>query len=142
MPAQGVRADIVPVGTTRTHDLAVPSDPDDVGWYRFGARPGASSGAAVLVGHVDSRSGALGALASLSSAQRGDRVTVSGANGGQVHYRIVGRRSVAKAAFPSHLFRTSGPPALVLITCAAPFDPDHGGYQRLLIVTAVPAGRG
>lgn len=141
LPGQAVRVEVVPVGTTSTGDLAVPADAHDVGWYRGGPRPGSGAGAAVLVGHVDSRSGDLGALASLGSVHPGDAVVVRADDGRDARYRITARRSVAKEALPDTVFRTSGKPALVVITCTPPFDPERGGYQRLLLVTAVPAGR-
>ncbi|MFR9676165.1 class F sortase [Streptomyces sp. TR06-5] len=142
LPRQDVRAAVVPVGTTASGQLDVPSDADDVGWYRAGARPGSASGSAVLVGHVDSRSGSLGTLAALASVLAGDRILVRTADGSAVHYRITARRSVSRNAFPHRIFRGSGPPVLVLVTCAPPFDAERGGYQRLLLVTAVPDERG
>lgn len=137
--AQKVRADVVPVGTTSAGDLAVPNAAEDVGWYRYGPRPGSRSGSSVLVGHVDSRSGDLGALAALADARAGDPVVIRAAGGTDTHFRITARRSVSRKAFPQDVFRTSGPPELVLVTCAGPYDPERGGYQRLLLVTAVPA---
>ncbi|WP_254666097.1 class F sortase [Streptomyces sp. WMMB 322] len=142
LPRLAVHADVVPVGTTAAGNVAVPGDAGKVGWYRFGAAPGSAAGSAVLVGHVDSRRGERGILASLSSVRQGDAVVVAGRGGRKARYAVVSRRSVDKDAFPGQIFRRTGRPALVLVTCAAPFDPERGGYQRLLLVTAVPAGRG
>ncbi|THA27423.1 class F sortase [Streptomyces sp. RKND-216] len=140
LPNQHVRADVVPVGVTSAGDLAVPGDADDVGWYRPGARPGSRHGSAVLVGHVDSRSGELGALAALATVRRGDPLLVRQDDGTHTRYRITARRTVNKTALSDRVFRTTGPPVLTLITCTGPFQPEDGGYQQLLLVTATPAG--
>ncbi|WDV34111.1 hypothetical protein OIM90_31470 [Streptomyces sp. AD16] len=39
---------------------------------------------------------------------------------------------------PEEVFRRHGRPVLTLITCAPPYDPERGGYQRNLVVYAVP----
>ncbi|MCF6525829.1 class F sortase [Streptomyces sp. JJ36] len=139
MPRLGVRATVVPVGVTDGGDLAVPGDARRVGWYRFGGVPAPDGGSTVLVGHVDSRSRGLGALAALRSVRRGDRVGIRLSGGDREHYRVTARRSVAKERFPARVFRRSGPSALTLVTCTGPFLPERGGYQRILLVTAVPA---
>ena len=50
IPAHDVVSRVVPVGVDQgTGELSVPADPAQVGWYQFGATPGAA-GAAVLAG--------------------------------------------------------------------------------------------
>jgi Sortase domain len=55
IPAIGVEARVVAVGLRADGAMEVP-DVDLAGWYRPGPRPG-ERGPAVIVGHVDSRSG-------------------------------------------------------------------------------------
>jgi hypothetical protein len=55
IPAIGVHAPIVAVGLQADGTMQVP-DPGQVGWYRLGPQPGAP-GPAVLIGHVDDRTG-------------------------------------------------------------------------------------
>ncbi|WP_461030784.1 class F sortase, partial [Streptomyces sparsus] len=142
MERVGVDADVVPVGVEPDGTAEVPPDPGQAGWYRFGAAPGEASGSAVLVGHVDSTTGELGALAALYEVRKGDVLTVRRASGAPVDYRVSTRRTVDKDELPADVFRRDGPPVLTLITCAAPYDRDRGGYQRNVIVTAVPTKRG
>jgi sortase (surface protein transpeptidase) len=118
--------------------MAIPADPAVAGWYRFGPAPGSSQGSSVLVGHVDSETGALGEFAALYDVEPGDRVEVRRAGGEPALYRVTARSTVPKDALPSTTFRRTGPPVLTLVTCAPPFIPEEGGYLANLIVTAEP----
>ncbi|MFE1270985.1 sortase domain-bontaining protein [Streptomyces sp. NPDC058757] len=138
IPRVGLDAPVVPVGVDRDGGAEVPADPGRAGWYRFGPAPGEPSGSAVLMGHVDSRSGDLGEFAALFDVRAGDTVLVRRDGAPPVSYRITSRATVDKGELPASAFARSGPPVLTLITCAAPYDPDRGGYLRNLVVTAVP----
>ncbi|MFF0078910.1 class F sortase [Streptomyces canus] len=134
----GLDARVRPVGVTETGAMAVPADPAVAGWYRFGPAPGSSHGSSVLVGHVDTDTGALGEFAALHDVEPGDTVEVRRAHAEPALYRVTARSTVPKGDLPSATFRRSGPPALTLVTCAPPFLPEKGGYQANLIVTAEP----
>ncbi|MEU0173382.1 class F sortase [Streptomyces massasporeus] len=140
-PRVGLDARISPVGVTARGDMAVPDDPSVAGWYRHGPAPGSARGSAVLVGHVDTDTGALGEFLALYDVRRGDRIEVRRAGDEPVTYRVVSRLTVPKEALPPSTFRRSGPPALTLITCAPPYIPEQGGYASNLVVTAEPVGR-
>ncbi|GGV80131.1 class F sortase [Streptomyces massasporeus] len=140
-PRVGLDARISPVGVTARGDMAVPDDPSVAGWYRHGPAPGSARGSAVLVGHVDTDTGALGEFLALYDVRRGDRIEVRRAGDEPVTYRVVSRLTVPKEALPPSTFRRSGPPALTLITCAPPYVPEQGGYASNLVVTAEPVGR-
>ncbi|MEU9569177.1 class F sortase [Streptomyces massasporeus] len=140
-PRTGLDARISPVGVTARGNMTVPDDPSVAGWYRHGPAPGSARGSAVLVGHVDTETGALGEFLALYDMRRGDRIEVRRAGDEPVTYRVVSRLTVPKEALPPSTFRRSGPPALTLITCAPPYDPEQGGYASNLVVTAEPVGR-
>ncbi|MFC5958423.1 class F sortase [Streptomyces pratens] len=131
-------ARVRPVGITDRGAMAIPEDPAVAGWYRFGPAPGSPRGSAVLVGHVDSDTGALGEFAALYDVRPGDRVEVRRAGAESAVYRVVARATVPKGGLPSSTFRRTGPPVLTLVTCAPPFIPEAGGYQANLVVTAEP----
>ncbi|MEV4859398.1 class F sortase [Streptomyces ossamyceticus] len=135
----GLRAAIEPRGIAADGSAGIPEDPEKVGWYRFGPAPGEPSGSAVMVGHVDSRTGDLGAFAALFDVRAGDEVTVRRAAAPPVTYRVVARARVDKDRLPASAFARTGRPVLTMITCAPPFDAERGGYQRNLVVTAIPA---
>ncbi|MFE7893018.1 class F sortase [Streptomyces sp. NPDC057412] len=134
----GLDARVQPVGVTGRGDMAVPDDPSVAGWYRFGPAPGSPEGSAVLVGHVDGETGALGEFAALYDVRRGDRVEIRRAKAAPVIYRVVSRTTVPKDELPPSAFRRTGDPVLTLITCAPPFEPERGGYLANLVVTAEP----
>lgn len=134
----GLDARVRPVGVTDGGSMTVPEDPSVAGWYRYGPVPGSREGSAVLVGHVDSETGALGEFAALYDVRRGDRVEVRRAEATPVVYRVVSRTTVPKDELPPSVFRRTGDPVLTLITCAPPFEPERGGYLANLVVTAEP----
>ena len=53
---------VTPVGVDDRGRMDVPFDIRTVGWYRFGPGPGATTGSAVLSGHVDDRDQGYGAF--------------------------------------------------------------------------------
>ncbi|MER7477077.1 class F sortase [Streptomyces sp. NPDC126510] len=142
LPQAGVDARVTPVGVTDRGEMAVPDEPSVAGWYRYGPAPGSASGSAVLVGHVDGDTGAIGEFAALYGVRRGDRVEVRRAGAEPVRYRVVSRVTVPKDELPSSTFRRTGAPVLTLITCAPPFVPERGGYLSNLVVTAEPVKSG
>lgn len=142
VPGLGLDARVGPVGVTDEGDMAVPEDPSQAGWYRYGPAPGSDRGSAVLVGHVDDHTGAIGEFAALRDVRPGDRVEVRRATAEPVRHRVVARRTVPKDELPASVFRRSGAPVLTLVTCAPPFDPGRGGYLSDLVVTAEPVGSG
>ncbi|MEU3555045.1 class F sortase [Streptomyces fragilis] len=136
--AIGLDAQVLPVGVTRDGDMRVPSDPAVAGWYRFGPAPGGDRGSAVLAGHLDDATGALGTFALLREAEPGDQVEVWREGAEPVRYRVTARTTVPDDALPPAVFRRDGPPVLTLITCAPPFVPGEGGYRANLVVVAEP----
>ena len=133
--ALDVDAAITPV-TVTGGSLAVPADPEQVGWWAAGALAGASSGAVVLDGHVDTRKED-GALFALSTITPGTVVTLSGPDG-QVAYTVTGVREYPKSALPADVFAQSPAARLVLVTCGGPFDAATGHYRDNIVAYATP----
>jgi hypothetical protein len=137
IPAIGVRATIIRLGLQRDGTLQTPTDFAQAGWWSGGPRPGAR-GAAVVVGHVDSKTGP-GAFYALRSLRRGDDITIVGADGRTHHFVVQRLRSFPKAAFPTRLvYGPTTRPRLRLITCGGTFDPGTGHYRDNTIVFARP----
>ena len=140
LPDHGVTAPVVPVAHRRpTAASCVPDPPTTVGWWSPGALAGASTGTAVLAGHVDSAAAGLGTFAVLRDVGVGEPVVLAGADGRTVAYRVTARRELGKAALPADLFATGGPPRLVLVTCGGRFDRTTRHYTDNVIVYAEPA---
>jgi sortase (surface protein transpeptidase) len=118
--------------------MALPADPEVLGWYRFGPAPGAGTGSVVLAGHLDSERYGLGPLVGLREVEVGDRLRVTRADGTARRYAVVDVRRYDRQALPEELFARTGPERLRIITCGGEYLPDAGGYQQNLVVTAVP----
>lgn len=139
IPAIGVRASVLAVHAVNGV-LGVPGDPRELGWWADGAAAGAVTGTVVLDGHVDSAVSGEGALFDLTRLQVGDAVLVTTTPGQTVRFVVTARRRYLKVdGLPPDLFRTDGPPRLVLITCGGPFDRSARSYLDNIVVFASPA---
>ncbi|MGY3202325.1 class F sortase [Streptomyces sp. TE5632] len=139
IPRVSLDARLQGVGVKDDGTVEIPDSAGQAGWYRYGPAPGAPAGSAVLIGHVDDRTGALGAFAKLYEVRKGDDATVAREDAPPVRYKVTALEVVDKDRLPDEVFRRHGRPVLTLVTCAPPYDREHGGYQRNLLVYAVPA---
>ena len=138
IPGHHVVSRVVPVGVDQgTGELSVPADPAQVGWYQFGATPGAA-GAAVLAGHVDWK-GRPGAFIHLDEVQAGERVEVDLGDGTSHAFVVAETHLILKTELPPDLFARTGPAKLVLITCGGEFDRSVRRYKQNVVVVATPA---
>ncbi|MBO0830570.1 MAG: class F sortase, partial [Actinobacteria bacterium] len=116
--------------------LQVPTSTSVAGWYTGSPHPG-GIGAAVIVGHVDSRSGPA-VFFRLRQLQPGQPVYVRRADGSNAVFRITDVRQYAKAQFPTASVYGPVPDAeLRLITCGGVFDAATGHYLSNVVVSAV-----
>lgn len=108
-----------------------------VAWWASGAAPG-SQGSVVLAGHV-SYDGQTGPFTRLSTVPAGSEVVVTSADGSVHRYTVQSVRSAPKTALDrGELFRTDGPPALVLVTCGGAYDRATHSFESNVVVTAKP----
>ena len=120
IPAIGVRTKLVHLGLNSNGTLQVPSSTAVAGWYTGSVRPGAT-GAAVIAGHVDSRT-AVGVFYWLRTLRPGDRVYVKRADGTLAVFTVTSVRTYAKDQFPTAAVYGPVPDAeLRLITCGGTF---------------------
>jgi Sortase domain len=142
--AIGVDAAVAPTGVdTQTGLIAVPSDVDTLGWYRFSQGLDTTSGSIVIVGHLDSADQGPGALFNLSRVSVGDEVIATGTDGHERHFRIIAREQYRKTSVPlDRIFARGGSPRLTLATCGGRFDEHDRSYLDNLVVTAVPTSLG
>ncbi|SFJ75601.1 class F sortase [Streptomyces pini] len=140
IPRLSLDARVQDVGVEDDGTVEIPEDAGQAGWYRYGPAPGAPAGSAVVVGHVDDRTGDLGAFAKLYGVREGDDITVERQGAPPLRYEVTAREVVDQDSLPDEVFRRDGRPVLTLVTCAPPYDRESGGYQKNLLVYAVPAG--
>ena len=108
---------------------------DQAGWYELGPRPG-EAGPAVIVGHVDSRSGPA-VFFRLGQLRRGDNIVVGQAGGGSQAFLVERVERQAKEALPvKRIWNRTNQPLLRLITCGGSFDESARSYRDNIVVFA------
>lgn len=134
-----VDAPVLPFGVNRrTGEMDVPSNVQDVAWYKFGPSPG-QSGSAVLAAHVDLASQGAGVFFRLQDLEPGEIVEVDYDDGSRQAFQVEARVRYDKAEIPLDvIFATDGPPVLTLITCGGGFNPSIESYDSNVVVYAYP----
>lgn len=134
----GIDMTVVPQGVARDGEMALPATPAQVGWYRYGPRPGDRAGATVLAAHLDMPGYGIGPIAKVEDLRAGDVITVRSA--ATTHrFRVTGVASVRKTSLDlAALFARDGPPRLHVVTCGGEFDRERRRYDENVVVTAVP----
>ncbi|MFJ9506697.1 class F sortase [Streptomyces anulatus] len=135
IPAIGIDQPLIGLRVQQDGRLGVPDEPENIGWWSDGPRPG-GPGATVVVGHVDSATGP-GAFHGLSTLDPGDEVTMVQDDRSTTTFTVKALRQYGKDAFPDNqVYATSGPPALHLITCSGTYDRSRREYRDNLVVYA------
>jgi Sortase domain len=138
IPVIGVSAPIVDLALNPDGSLEVPSGFLEAGWYAGSSVPGAA-GPAVIVGHVDSRSGpAVFYLLRELTPRATIDVRVRGK--GLRRFIVARVAEYPKSAFPTEaVYGPTSRPTLRLITCGGSFDFSTGHYIDNVVVYAVAA---
>ena len=110
---------------------------DEVGWYRFGARPG-DPGSTVLAAHV-AYDGVDGVFRHLDDLGAGDGVTVALSDGSMHPFVVTEVAQYPKSELPAAVWAREGDPQLVLITCGGEFDAEARSYEDNVVAFARPA---
>jgi sortase (surface protein transpeptidase) len=138
IPSIGVKAGIVRVGLAADGAMQVPA-PDRVGWYDRGPWPG-DPGPAVLVGHVDTRTGPA-VFYRLRRLRPGDQILVGQRDGSTARFIVQRLERHPKSALPTgRIWTRTSKRLLRLITCSGIYDRASGHYRDNLIVYAARAG--
>ncbi len=133
IPSINVEAEIHPYGMDDTGRMAVPEDPEEVGWYKYGVTPG-SAGNAVLAGHVDSKVGPA-VFFYLKDLKTGDKIHITNANGEELVFEVKDSQKYSPEDAPmNEIFGPSETKSLNLITCTGYFDRSVGHYEERLVV--------
>jgi hypothetical protein len=139
VPRIGLRSKLVGLRLNLDGTVQVPDSYGVAGWYRDGPAPG-DPGAALILGHVDSKSGP-GIFFRLRELRKGDAVLVRRADGTTVRFIVDRLATYPKSRFPTaKVYAQTGPPELRLITCTGAFSKGH--YLDNLVLFArqlVPA---
>ncbi len=135
VPSIGVSAPIDPLGLNADGSLAVPRDFRRAGYYTGRSIPG-EIGPAVIVAHVDSKSGPA-AFAHLRDVRSGAEVVVTRADGSRIVFVVDRVERHPKNAFPTaEVYGPTPDATLRLITCGGSFDRASGHYRDNYIAFA------
>ncbi|WP_157249309.1 class F sortase [Nonomuraea typhae] len=132
--AIGVHAEVVGVGKAPDGTAEVPpvDRPELIGWYAPGPTPG-ERGAAVVFGHVDSRTSGPAVFYRLGALQAGDEIVVGRRDGSAAVFAVESVEEFAKDAFPTQaVYGPTGEPELRLVTCGGRYDPALGYLDNVI----------
>ncbi|MFB6777059.1 class F sortase [Streptomyces sp. NPDC056352] len=134
IPSIGVTSSLLRLGLNADGTVEVP--PADkgmtAGWYTGGAIPG-ERGAAVLIGHNDTRFGRA-VFHDLKKIGKGADIVVRDEQGQTTHFTVTGTESVSKKAFPTKkVYGRTDDRALRLITCDGAFDAQGHPVDNLIV---------
>jgi hypothetical protein len=141
----GIQAPVMPRGLDAKGAVDPPpyDRPGTVGWWSGGAQPGAA-GAALLVGHVDTKSKPA-VFYGLSTARPGDRIRVVRADGSVAEFTVEDVRVHERDGFDPHAAygpRVRGRAELRLVTCGGTYDKAAKTYTANVVVSAYLTGAG
>jgi len=125
------------VGVNSEGSMTVPTDPNNVGWYKKGSLVG-QTGNIVFAGHFDWFDGQKGVFYNLNKVQVGDKVEISGNNKSLV-YQVYETKYVPIDDEGAVLdaFRDSTNSELTLITCGGVWDNVKQSYDKRFLVKAI-----
>ncbi|WP_327182898.1 class F sortase [Streptomyces sp. NBC_01334] len=134
IPSLGITSSLMKLGLRTDGTVEVP--PADkgmtAGWYTGGAVPG-EPGAAVIIGHNDTRFGRA-VFHDLYKITEGADITVTDARGDAAHFSVTGTESVSKSSFPTRkVYGPTADRALRLITCDGDFDAEGHPVNNLIV---------
>ncbi|WP_030565857.1 class F sortase [Streptomyces aureocirculatus] len=134
VPSIGVSSSLMRLGLNadRTVEVPPPDKGMTAGWYTGGAVPG-ERGAAVIIGHNDTRFGRA-VFHDLKKVRAGADIAVRDSRGKTVHFEVTGTETVDKQAFPTKkVYGGTRSRALRLITCDGAFDAKGHPVDNLIV---------
>ncbi len=137
IPQIGVNAAVESVGLTQQGAVDVPVGSTNVGWYKYGPRPGESS-SAVIVGHFGVwKKGAPTVFNDLYKLRSGDKIYVEDQKGEVVTFIVRKSRTYRPNEDVAEVFDANDPAAhLNLITCSGVWNKITKSYSKRLVVFA------
>jgi hypothetical protein len=135
LPSVGIASGLERLGLDDDGSIQTPQDWQRAGWYRGGPRPG-EIGAAVILGHVDSKTGPA-VFYRLRRLRPGDEILVGRADGSVAVFTVDRLEQHRKTRFPTDdVYFPTPEPTLRLVTCGGAFDQQTGSYTDNLVVFA------
>ncbi|MEU2671120.1 class F sortase [Streptomyces sp. NPDC007164] len=134
IPSLGIDSELMRLGLNQDGTVEVPPAEKGMtaGWYTGGAAPG-ERGAAVVIGHNDTRFGKA-VFHDLKKITAGADIAVHNDRGAELHFRVTATETVSKKAFPTEkVYGSTGARTLRLITCDGTFDAQGHPVDNLIV---------
>ncbi len=136
IPGINVNAAVKYVGLTSDKDMDTPKNPDDVGWFEPGQRPG-NNGSAVITGHYGWINGRTAVFDNLHKLRKGDKLYIEDKKGTIITFVVRGSRTYGPNEDATNVFRSSdGKAHLNLITCTGVWNKTQKSYSTRFVVFA------
>ncbi|MFX4305933.1 class F sortase [Exiguobacterium sp. A1_3_1] len=133
IPTLDVKTKVEQVGLDKNGAMATPKNEQQVGWYKFGPRPG-DVGNAVIDGHTDTKTGPA-VFYQLRDLKKNDQIKIKDASGRTLVFRVKKLVQYDHLDAPlQKIFGASEKRNLNLITCIGTFDQNAGTYDDRLVV--------
>lgn len=128
-----VKTNVEQVGLDKEGAMATPKNEQQVGWYKFGPRPG-DVGNAVIDGHTDTKTGPA-VFNRLDELKKGDTIKIKDESGRTLVFRVKKLVEYGHLDAPlEKIFGASDQRNLNLITCIGVYDENEGTYDNRLVV--------
>lgn len=122
------------VGLTSKGFMDVPKNENNVGWYKYGAKPG-EQGNAVFAGHLDTYTTTNGVFGNIDKLKNGDDIFVLDNQDNPVQYKVSDVEIYNAHEAPlKEIFGPSDKARLNLITCAGNWDKRAHQYTKRRVV--------
>jgi sortase A len=136
IPKTKVDSPIEEVGLDKEGRMDVPKNVYNVGWYKFGPKPG-EEGSAALDGHLDTPTGDPSVFFNLTKLVAGDELKILDERGKELTFKVIEGRLYELSDFPKEqIFNKTGGKYLNLITCAGEWDKNSKNYSQRYVVFA------
>jgi len=132
IPSINVNSKIQYLGITSKGEMEVPNNINDVGWFKFGSRPG-EKGSAVIAGHFNGENNQEGVFANLDKLKVGDKLSVVDDKGITTSFTVREIRTYSPG-FAEEVFSSNDAPHLNLITCDGLWDGAKKSYDKRLVI--------
>lgn len=135
VPTANITSSLGQVALNPDGTIQVPTDFGQAAWYRLGPTPG-ELGPAVIVGHVDSRTGPA-VFYQLSSIRPGQMIDVTRTDKSVAHFRVDAIEVYRRDQFPTKtVYGPINYAGLRLITCGGTYNKNAKAYEANVVVFA------